>query len=154
MGFSSRQDCIPAGEGPAVSITRFGYVAMPQFVLGNRTIAAWCIRPCRFVRHRTARWGIQRVERAQEPEHNGMSAAPIFDPRRKMLSGTFWCAEHVSPVARPTLFVKKRVHAAKRHYGGRGPSDCARNAGTKSGRTISQQGLAATCRDLSYKAQS
>ena len=54
---SSRQDCIPAGEGPAVPITRFGYVVMPQFVLGNRTIAAWCIRPCRFVRQRTARWG-------------------------------------------------------------------------------------------------
>jgi hypothetical protein len=37
---------------------------------------------------------------------------------------------------------------------GRGPSDCARNAGIKSGRAISQQGLAATCRDLSYKAES
>jgi hypothetical protein len=41
---SSRQGCNPAGESPAVPIARFGCVAIPQFMLGNRMIAAWCKR--------------------------------------------------------------------------------------------------------------
>jgi len=42
---SSRQGCNPAGESPAAPIARFGCVAIPQFMLGNRMIAAWSKRP-------------------------------------------------------------------------------------------------------------
>jgi hypothetical protein len=42
---SGRQGLNLAGESPAISIARFGYVAMPQFVEGNHTSIAWCKRP-------------------------------------------------------------------------------------------------------------
>ena len=41
----SRQGCNPAGESPVASISRFGCVAIPQFMQGNHMIAAWCKRP-------------------------------------------------------------------------------------------------------------
>jgi hypothetical protein len=42
---SGREGPNLAGESPAVSIARFRHVAIPQFVLGNHTSIAWCIRP-------------------------------------------------------------------------------------------------------------
>src|SRR5262249_16838043 len=42
---SGRQGLNLAGESPVISIARFGYVAMPQFVEGNHTFFAWCKRP-------------------------------------------------------------------------------------------------------------
>ena len=45
VGCSGRQGLNLAGESPAISIARFGYVAMPQFVEGNHTFVAWCKRP-------------------------------------------------------------------------------------------------------------
>jgi hypothetical protein len=42
---SGRQGRNPAGESPVMSIPRFGHVAIPRFVLGNRMFIAWCKRP-------------------------------------------------------------------------------------------------------------
>jgi len=44
---SGRQGLNLAGESPAMPIARFRYVAIPQFVQGNRTLIAWCKRPGR-----------------------------------------------------------------------------------------------------------
>ena len=53
-GGSGRQGRSPAGESPAVSIARFGHVAIPRFVVGNPTFIAWRKRPGRPVE--TQRW--------------------------------------------------------------------------------------------------
>jgi hypothetical protein len=42
---SGRQGCNPAGESPAVSVARVGYVVMPQPGAGNQPGYAWCKRP-------------------------------------------------------------------------------------------------------------
>jgi len=42
---SSRQGCNPAGESPAVSVARVGYVVMPHLGAGNQPSYAWCKRP-------------------------------------------------------------------------------------------------------------
>ena len=42
---SGRQGLNLAGESPVIPIARFGYVAIPQFVLGNHTSIAWAKRP-------------------------------------------------------------------------------------------------------------
>jgi hypothetical protein len=47
LGGSSRQNCDPAGESPAVSVARIGHVAMPHPGAGNQPGDAWCIRPGR-----------------------------------------------------------------------------------------------------------
>jgi hypothetical protein len=47
MGWSSRQDCNPAGESPAVSVARVGHVVMPHPGMGNHLGYAWCKRPGR-----------------------------------------------------------------------------------------------------------
>jgi len=46
-GRSSRQGCNPAGESPAVSVTRVGHVVMPHPGMGNHPGYAWCKRPGR-----------------------------------------------------------------------------------------------------------
>jgi len=48
-GWSSRQGCDPAGESPAVSVARVGYVAIPHLGAGNQPSDAWCKRPGRLV---------------------------------------------------------------------------------------------------------
>jgi hypothetical protein len=53
---SGRQGRSPAGESPAVSITRFGHVAIPQFEVGNPSFIAWCKRPSHPVSSETPRW--------------------------------------------------------------------------------------------------
>ncbi len=42
---SGRQGCNPAGESPAVSVARVGYVVMPHPGAGNQPGYAWCKRP-------------------------------------------------------------------------------------------------------------
>lgn len=82
-----------------------------------------------------------------------MTAAPISAPRRNCYGG--------DKSVRPTVFssvkagvlgegMDKRSQGARR---GMGPSACTRIAEIMSGRTISQQGLAATCKDPAHKAQ-
>ena len=44
---SSRQGCNLAGESPAVSVARVGYVVMPHPGAGNQPGYAWCKRPGR-----------------------------------------------------------------------------------------------------------
>ena len=44
---SGRQGCNPAGESPAVSVARIGYVVMPHPGAGNQPGYAWCKRPGR-----------------------------------------------------------------------------------------------------------
>ena len=42
---SGRECRNPAGESPATPVARFRRVAIPQFMLGNRMLIAWCKRP-------------------------------------------------------------------------------------------------------------
>jgi len=53
---SSRQGCNPAGESPAVSVARVGYVVMPHPGAGNQPGYAWCKRPGRLVAFMELRW--------------------------------------------------------------------------------------------------
>jgi len=44
-GVCSGRECRnPAGESPATPVARFRRVAIPQFMLGNRMLIAWCKR--------------------------------------------------------------------------------------------------------------
>jgi hypothetical protein len=54
---SGREGHNPTGESPAMSIVRFGHVAMPRFVWGNPTFIAWCKRPDCPMRHSTLEAG-------------------------------------------------------------------------------------------------
>jgi len=81
-----------------------------------------------------------------------MTAAPKSStPDRSCFQGSIQRAELVKPDVRPTLFGKKRDDSTEGTLRGRGPGECERIAEIKSGRAVSQQGLAATCKDLSYK---
>jgi hypothetical protein len=53
---SSRQGCNPAGESPAVSVARVGYVVMPHLGAGNQPSYAWCKRPGRSEDFEFQRW--------------------------------------------------------------------------------------------------
>ena len=81
-----------------------------------------------------------------------MTAAPKSStPDGSCFQGTIQRAKLVKPDVRPTLFGKKRDECTGETLRGRGPGECERIAEIKSGRAVSQQGLAATCKDLSYK---
>ena len=53
---SGRQGRDPAGESPAVSIARFGHVAMPRPMSGNCLGIAWCKRSGRRADTEPQRW--------------------------------------------------------------------------------------------------
>jgi hypothetical protein len=67
----------------------------------------------------------------------------------KLCAGKIRCADPLSPGRRPKPSEKKRVRASEGHRGVGGPSAHARIAEITSGRAISQQGLATTCKDSS-----
>ena len=54
--WSGRQGRNPAGESPAVSVARVGYVAMPHPGAGNQPGYAWCKRPGRPEDSELQRW--------------------------------------------------------------------------------------------------
>ena len=76
-GRSSRQDCSPAGESPAVPRARNRHVAMPHPDVGNHPGDAWCIRPGRpSLTYMSRRGGCNLgAKRVWEPEHERMTAA-------------------------------------------------------------------------------
>ena len=81
-----------------------------------------------------------------------MTAAPKFStPDRSCFQGNIQRVELVKPDVRPTLFGKKRDKSTEGMLRGRGIGECERIAEIKSGKTVSQQGLTATCKDLPYK---
>ena len=150
-GRSSRQGCDPAGESPATSVVHVEREATPHPGSGNRPGYAWCERPGGPAHECCGRSSLG-AERVQEPEGDRMTAAPISAPRRS-------CCGDKS--VRPTIFpwvkagvlgegMDKRSRGARR---GMGPSACTRVAEIMSGRAISQQGLAATCKDPVLKAE-
>ena len=53
---SGRQGRNPAGESPVMSIPRFGHVAIPRFMSGNRMFIAWCKRPGRLGDSEPQQW--------------------------------------------------------------------------------------------------
>jgi hypothetical protein len=150
-GRSSRQGCDPAGASPATSVVHVEREATPHPGPGNRPGYAWCERPGGPALRRCGR-SSRGAKRVQEPEGDRMTEAPISAPRRSCCGGKS---------ARPTVFpsVKAGVlgegmdvssRGARR---GMGPSACTRVAEIMSGRAISQQGLAATCKDPAHKAK-
>jgi hypothetical protein len=75
--------------------------------------------------------------------------SPEIVPLPKLCAGKIRCADPLSPGRRPKPSGKKRVRAPEGHRGVGGPSAHARIAEITSGRAISQQGLATTCKDSS-----
>ncbi len=133
-------------------IVHVEHVVTPHPGSGNRPGDAWCERPGGPARERRG-WSSLEAERVQEPEGDRMTAAPINGSPPKLQCG--------GSLARRTRFpwgeagvlgegMDERSRGARR---GMGPSACTRVAEIMSGRAISQQGLAATCKDPARKAE-
>ena len=151
-GGSSRQGCDPAGESPATSVVHVGREATPHPSSGNRLGDAWCARPggpaC-MCRGRSS----LGAERVQEPEGDRMTAASIYGSPQKLLHGGKFVRRTRFPWGEAGVLgegMDERSQGARR---GMGPSTCTRVAEIMSGKAISQQGLAATCKDPTCKAQ-
>src|SRR5271169_5198451 len=80
-----------------------------------------------------------------------MTAAPKVPLCGSCFAEIVWCAKLVVPRARPLSFGKKRVRTEGTPRG-KGPGDSTRIAEITSGRSFSQQGLTATCKDPLHKA--
>jgi hypothetical protein len=84
----------------------------------------------------------------REPEGNRMTAASTHGSPWKLLSGGSPRAEPVSRGCEAGVSGEEVGVSTRRARRGMGPSACTRVAEIMSGRTISQQGLATTCKDL------
>jgi len=87
----------------------------------------------------------------QGPEHERMTAASKTAPRLKL-----HCREHAMCETRFTrceavVSWEETGECTRRTSRGMGPSTCTRNSETTSGRAISQQRLATTCKDPSAR---
>lgn len=94
------------------------------------------------------------AERVQEPEGDRMTAASIYGSPPKLLCGGSLVRRTRFPWGEAGVLgegMDKRSRGARR---GMGPSACTRVAEIMSGRAISQQGLAATCKDPARKDDS
>jgi hypothetical protein len=151
-GRSSRQGCDPAGASPATSIVHVEREATPHPGAGNRPGDAWCERPGGSARECRGRSSLE-AERVQEPEGDRMTAASISAPRRSCFGGVKSVRRTLFPWVKAGVLgegMDERSRGARR---GMGPSVCTRVAEIMSGRAISQQGLAATCKDPAFKAE-
>lgn len=151
-GRSSRQGCDPAGESPATSVVHVEREATPHPGPGDRPGHAWCARPGGPARECRGRSSLG-AKRVQEPEGDRMTAASKYGSPPKLLCGGFLARRTRFPWGEagvPGEVMDKRSREARR---GMGPSACTRVAEIMSGRTISQQGLAATCKDPALKAE-
>ncbi len=93
------------------------------------------------------------AERVQEPEGDRMTAASKYGFPLKLRCGGKPVRRTRFPWGEAGVLgegMDKRSRGARR---GMGPSACTRVAEIMSGRAISQQGLAATCKDLARKAE-
>ncbi len=99
-----------------------------------------------------SRGGCSReAERVQGPEHQRMTVASKSAPRLKL-----HCREHAMCETRSTRCEagaswEETGECTRRTSRGMGPSTCTRNSEITSGRAISQQGLATTCKDPSAR---
>jgi hypothetical protein len=161
-----------------MSIARFRHVAMPLLGAGNQPSTAWCKRPgCPFMENRqegACQSCLQaserdpssaRVERTMEgpwmrwEQSGGLAStgartlendcSPEIALPAEAVAGNIRSADPLPPWGRPKPSEKKRVKASEGLRGVGGPSACARIAEITSGRAISQQGLATTCKDSS-----
>jgi len=161
-----------------MSIARFRHVAMPLLGAGNQPSTAWCKRPgrpfmanrqegacqsCLQARERNP--SSARVERTMEgpwmrwEQSGGLAStgartlendcSPEIARPAEAVAGKVRSADPLPPWGRPMPSEKKRVKASGGLRGVGGPSACARIAEITSGRAISQQGLATTCKDSS-----
>ncbi len=80
-----------------------------------------------------------------------MTAPPKFPLCGSCFAEIVRCAKLVVPMARPLSFGMKRV-STEGTPRGKGPGDATRIAEITSGRSSSQQGLTATCKDRRHKA--
>ena len=96
-------------RSPALSVVRFGQVAMPEPLTGNGRGGARCIRPSGRrdlgPDGRSSLWAKQ----AWEPEHKGMVAASKYPPRVKLHCGKVPRADPLDPKGRPMLDGEKRT---------------------------------------------
>jgi hypothetical protein len=151
-GRSSRQGCDPAGASPATSVVHVEREAKPHPGSGDRPGDAWCERPGGPVRERRGR-SSRGAERVQEPEGDRMTEAPISAPRRNCYGGVKSVRPTVFPSVKAGVLGEGMDKCSRGARWGMGPSACTRVAEIMSGRAISQQGLAATCKDPACKAK-
>jgi hypothetical protein len=88
-----------------------------------------------------------------EPEHKGMTAALKWNSHGEAASWGVLRAEPVKIEVRPMFYGKATGHSTVEAWRGTGPSAHTRIVEITSGTSKEQQGLAATCKDQSYKAQ-
>ena len=89
----------------------------------------------------------------QEPEGDRMTAASISAPRRSCFGGVKSVCRARFPWAKAGVLDEGMDKCSRGARRGMGPSVCTRVAEIMSGRAISQQGLAATCKDPAFKAE-
>jgi hypothetical protein len=151
-GRSSRQGCDPAGESPATSVVHVEREATPHPSLGDRLGDAWCARPGGPARECCGRSSLG-AERVQEPEGDRMTAASKYGSPPKLLCGGFLVRRTRFPWGEAGVPGEGMDKCSREARRGMGPSACTRVAEIMLGRTIFQQGLAATCKDPARKAE-
>ena len=80
-----------------------------------------------------------------------MTAAPKSRSLLKLLCRDIFASRTIEPYREADVFREEADKCTGRLRRGMGPDNCTRIAEITSGRTISQQGLAATCKDPPYK---
>jgi hypothetical protein len=136
-----------------MSIVRVGHEATPLPGAGNRPGSAWCERPGGPVPRSAAVGGSLEAERALEPEGDRMTAASIYGSPQKLLRGGKSARRTRFPWGETGVLGEATDMCSRGAWRGMGPGTCARVAEITSGRTISQQGLVATCKDPAPKGR-
>jgi len=137
-----------------MQIARVMHIAMPQF---ERVID----RLLRGVNGPAARWTFATAVGAiRGPSEYGSLnikeclKASRSSPRVEIASwGNSLCAEPLTSWVRPKSSVEKKPGENGRAWRGIGPSTHTRIMEITSGRAVYQQGLAATCKDSTFKAE-
>jgi hypothetical protein len=93
------------------------------------------------------------AERVQEPEGKRMTAASKYGSPPKLQGGGKSTRRTRFPWGEAGVLGEGMDECSRGVRRGMGPSACARVAEIMSGRTISQQGLTATCKDPARKAE-
>jgi hypothetical protein len=141
---SGRQGRGLAGGSPAMSIARFGHVAIPQLEKATSRSLRGVYGPAALVQASGRR--DPGAKQVWEPEHKRMTAASSLVPAQKSRRGGIPRAEPLLVGRRPMLS-RLRTRALGEARRGMGPSAHTQTAEITSGSTIYQQGLAATCED-------
>ncbi len=136
-----------------MSIVRVGHEATPHPGSGNRSGHAWCERPGGPAPGGAAVGAIWGPSERRSPKVNRMIAASTYGSPQKLPCGGKSARRTHFPWGETGVLGQGTDNRSRGARRGMDPSTYARVVEITSGRTISQQGLVATCMDPVHKGR-